>query len=164
MLCAWLEDIEVERDCTFRTSSCRAANEEFLRAKGDNFARRFVERAFRFRGFVIHLQADPECVGHAEESGEAQARVGGNGAFAGDNLADAALRDGDFFGETVLSDFHGLEEFFEQDLAGMGVANFSNRLPSIFERPDIATPLRRRIHDVEKLVQKAIAFPGLREN
>jgi hypothetical protein len=60
--------------------------------------------------FVIHLQPDPEGLGHSEETGQAQPSVGRDTTSARYDLADPALRYADLFGQSVLRDTHGLQK------------------------------------------------------
>ena len=66
---------------------------------------------------VLHLQAQPEVDGVAEVTCQPHRRVGGDGAFAPDDLADSHGRDAKVFGEPILTDSHGVEELLAQDFA-----------------------------------------------
>ena len=63
------------------------------------------------------LGVQPIAVGKAEKAAEAQVGVGGDGALAGDDVADALRRHADFLGQPVLADAHRLQEFLQQKLA-----------------------------------------------
>ena len=75
------------------------------------FAGEGAEVAFR-------LDAVPECVGLAEEDAEADGHGWSDGPLAEDDLVDPPQRHADGAGHGVLRDAHGLEIFFQQDLAG----------------------------------------------
>jgi hypothetical protein len=78
------------------------------------------------RGLVIHLQTDPEALGHSEETREPQAGVGSHPTSARNDLADPTLWHPDFLGETVLRDPHRLQKLLEENLARVRVRDFAH--------------------------------------
>jgi hypothetical protein len=65
----------------------------------------------------VRLKIEPELLGRAEVTGEAEGCVGCDGALSKNDLIDAAGRDGDVLGEAVLRKPHRLEELFKENLA-----------------------------------------------
>ena len=78
------------------------------------------------RGFVVHLESDPKALGHSKEASKPQTCIGRYSASAGNDLADAALRDANFLCQPVLRDAHGLQKLFEENLARVGIRNFTH--------------------------------------
>ena len=76
--------------------------------------------------FIIHLESNPEALRRSEKTGEPQPGVSRDAAGAGNDLADAALRYSDFLGQPVLGDAHGLQKLFKENLARVGVRNFTH--------------------------------------
>ena len=68
---------------------------------------------------VVHLEVEPQLRRYPEILAEAKRSVGGDRAFAVDDVADAVGRHGDLARERVDADLHGLHEFFVEDFAGM---------------------------------------------
>ena len=66
------------------------------------------------------LQIQPASRINLEEPPEARGGVGGDGAPAGENFTQAALRNAGRFGCGQLGDAERLEEFVPQDEPGMG--------------------------------------------
>lgn len=86
----------------------------------------FVRQRFaRQRQIVVRLQVQPELGLHAEIHPEAGSGVRGDGAFAGDDLSDAALRHADGFGQPVLGDAQRFEEFLVEDFSWYGEGHFA---------------------------------------
>lgn len=73
---------------------------------------------------VIHLQSNPEVLGHAEEAGKPQAGIGRDPARARDNLSNPALRHPDLLGQSVLRNALELTRFRGHlSLVSQGVHN-----------------------------------------
>ena len=68
---------------------------------------------------VLGLQVHPEARLHAEEQAQPQGRIGGDGALAVDQVADAAGRHVDVCRQLARGDAHGFHEVFQQDFAGV---------------------------------------------
>ncbi|NYI93196.1 hypothetical protein HNR02_006571 [Amycolatopsis endophytica] len=66
---------------------------------------------------VPGLEAHPELVGRAEEPGQPQRGVRGDGALAVHDLVDPARRYVDEHGQLVLRDAERGEELLKEDLA-----------------------------------------------
>jgi hypothetical protein len=110
------------------SKSRRAAQVQGSLSPGIDLAQGFGEGIFGFGGVVVGLEADPETVGHCEESRQAKAGVGGDRALAGHDFTDAPLRDGNLLGEAILGNSHGFEEFLEENFTGMRVGDFAHEL------------------------------------
>ena len=67
-----------------------------------------LQGVFGSRRVVIGLQTNPETVAGSEEARQSQAGIGRHGPLAGDNLADAPLRNADFLGKPILRNPHRL--------------------------------------------------------
>src|SRR3546814_4878518 len=70
-------------------------------------------------GVVARLAAQPVAVGEAEVAAQAQVGIGGDGALAGNDVADTLRRDIDVLGEAIAGDAHRLHEVMQQDLTGV---------------------------------------------
>lgn len=68
---------------------------------------------------VVVLEVEPDVGGPAEVTLEAQRGIDGDGAFAFDDLVDAARGDADVLGEPVFGESEGQEEILAQDFAGV---------------------------------------------
>ena len=68
---------------------------------------------------VVALQVKPELRLHLEVGAKPQRRVGGNGALAAYDGADARRRHAEVYRQLVLADSKGYKEFFFQDFARM---------------------------------------------
>jgi hypothetical protein len=96
-----------------------------------DFCQRCGEEVLGAGRLIVRLQPNPEPLRHAEEPRQTQATIGGDGARTRHDFADASLRHADFFGQPILDDARGLQEFFQQDFAA------EQRLDiGAFERPD----------------------------
>jgi hypothetical protein len=71
------------------------------------------------------LQIHPTLRIRSEKPGKPQGRIGCNGPFPCNDFSDAPLRHANALGKPVLSDVHGLKEFFPQDFAGMNQRHVS---------------------------------------
>src|SRR5690348_3045463 len=114
---------------------------------------------------MVVLQTRPEAFGSPEEPRQPQAGIGGDGAVARDDFADASLRHADFLGKPILRDAHRLQEFLQQDFAGRGIGDGAHSNGSVvinnldFESiaiaPDEADP--ELIIDADAVLASAIA-------
>jgi len=106
---------------------------------GFDLAQGFGKGVFCFGGIVIHLQADPESLGHAEEPGQSEAGIRSHGSLAGNDFADAPLRNPNLFGQPVLGDAESFEELLDQDFTRMRIRYFAHNLsPSmVIHDPDL---------------------------
>lgn len=69
--------------------------------------------------FVFALEVHPELGGVAEVAAESDRGIGGDAAFAVDDLVDASRRDADGDGHPVLGDSQGIEELVLEHLTGV---------------------------------------------
>jgi hypothetical protein len=72
-----------------------------------DLCQRFGERDGGDFGVVRRLGAQPVAVRQAEELAEPQVGVGGDGALAGDDLADPLGGNADLLGQPVLGEAEG---------------------------------------------------------
>jgi hypothetical protein len=93
-----------------------------------DLAQGFGKGVFGLGGIVIHLQTDPESLGHAEEPGQSEAGIRSHRSLAGNDLTDAPLRNPDLFGQPVLGDAEGFEELLQQDFTWMRIRYFAHNL------------------------------------
>src|SRR3546814_2948697 len=70
-------------------------------------------------GVVARLAAQPVAVGEAEVAAQAQVGIGGDGALAGNDVADTLRRDIDVLGEAIAGDAPRLHEVMQRDLTAM---------------------------------------------
>jgi hypothetical protein len=77
-------------------------------------------------GIVIHLQPDPESIGHGEKSRQAQTGIGSDRSCSGNDFTNAPLRHTDFPGQPVLGYAKGFDELFQQYFSRMRIGNFAH--------------------------------------
>src|SRR5438874_2654071 len=85
----------------------------------------------RFFQVEIRLQLHPESLGIAEALRQAYCRICADAALALDDFVDPSRRNADVSRKRVLAQAHRLEEFLEQDLAGMDVAQLTHITVSV---------------------------------
>src|SRR5690606_24468692 len=71
---------------------------------------RLREARLRNLGVIVRLQAQPPSIGEPEEAAQPQIGVRGDGAPAGDDLADALRGHTDLLRQPVVAHAQGLEE------------------------------------------------------
>ena len=76
-------------------------------------------RPLRDLKVVLSLESHPDAGTRAKIAGEAHRRIGGNAAFAPNNLADSQRRNPDVGGDALLAQFERLHKILEEDFAGM---------------------------------------------
>lgn len=79
---------------------------------------RLCEARLRDLGIVVGLQAQPPAIGKPEEAAQPQVGVGGDGALAGDDPANALLGHTDLLRQPVVAHSQGLEELLDENFAG----------------------------------------------
>lgn len=67
----------------------------------------------------MSLKIQPEAIAGPEVGGEAQGRVGGDGALAVNDLVDPPCRNADVKGQPVLADPQRRQKLLGQDLSRM---------------------------------------------
>jgi hypothetical protein len=76
---------------------------------------------------VIGLQLQKKSIAQAEIAGEPQVCVGGDGALAEHDLVDAPRRHADGARQRRLRQRHRLQEFLEQNFAGLRIGQKLSR-------------------------------------